>query len=112
MFKILQKTFSTGIATVNYPAEPARISEHFRGRPILTSRNGRMRDLLSKCAQLVPLPCLTQAIPGRSPSITAFAFSAVYAPRHRPDHAVRITQEFELATSQTAATWFLPRNTR
>src|SRR5258708_11760659 len=33
MFKILQKTVSTGIVTVNYPAEPAKISERYRGRP-------------------------------------------------------------------------------
>src|ERR1035438_10664649 len=33
MFKILQKTISTGIVTVNYPAGPAKISGHFRGRP-------------------------------------------------------------------------------
>src|SRR5260221_4168524 len=33
MFKILQKTFATGIVTRAYPAELAQVSEHFRGRP-------------------------------------------------------------------------------
>ena len=33
MFKILQKTLTTGTATVAYPDSPAVISEHFRGRP-------------------------------------------------------------------------------
>ena len=33
MFKILQKTTSTGTVTANYPAEPAQISDRFRGRP-------------------------------------------------------------------------------
>src|ERR1017187_9154772 len=33
MFKILQKTVSTGTVTANYPAEPAKISDRFRGRP-------------------------------------------------------------------------------
>ena len=33
MFKILQKTASTGTVTVNYAAEPIKISERFRGRP-------------------------------------------------------------------------------
>ncbi len=33
MFKILQKTFRTGIVTAGYPKSPARVSEHFRGRP-------------------------------------------------------------------------------
>jgi formate hydrogenlyase subunit 6/NADH:ubiquinone oxidoreductase subunit I len=33
MFKILQKTASTGTVTANYPAEPAQISDRFRGRP-------------------------------------------------------------------------------
>src|ERR1019366_9897771 len=33
MFKILQKTFTTGIATVAYPSVPAVISSHFRGAP-------------------------------------------------------------------------------
>jgi formate hydrogenlyase subunit 6/NADH:ubiquinone oxidoreductase subunit I len=33
MFKIIQKTIATGVVTMNYPTEPAGISEHFRGRP-------------------------------------------------------------------------------
>src|ERR1017187_5775706 len=33
MLKILQKTVSTGTVTANYPAEPAKISDRFRGRP-------------------------------------------------------------------------------
>ena len=33
MFKILQKTFTTGIATVQYPEAAPVISEQFRGRP-------------------------------------------------------------------------------
>ena len=33
MFKILQKTFRTGIVTAQYPTERAQLSEHFRGRP-------------------------------------------------------------------------------
>lgn len=33
MFKILQKTFKTGIVTASYPKTPAPVSEYFRGRP-------------------------------------------------------------------------------
>jgi Ni,Fe-hydrogenase III small subunit/ferredoxin len=33
MFKILQKTLRSGIATVEYPRRPARLTEHFRGAP-------------------------------------------------------------------------------
>ena len=33
MFKILQKTLKTGIATESYPKGSARVSEYFRGRP-------------------------------------------------------------------------------
>ena len=33
MFKILQKTIRTGIVTTTYPSKPARVSDHFRGRP-------------------------------------------------------------------------------
>ena len=33
MFKILQKTVATGIATVAYPDVPAVVSGNFRGRP-------------------------------------------------------------------------------
>jgi Ni,Fe-hydrogenase III small subunit/formate hydrogenlyase subunit 6/NADH:ubiquinone oxidoreductase subunit I len=33
MFKILQKTFNTGIVTAPYPSAEARVSEYFRGRP-------------------------------------------------------------------------------
>jgi Ni,Fe-hydrogenase III small subunit/formate hydrogenlyase subunit 6/NADH:ubiquinone oxidoreductase subunit I len=33
MFKILQQTITTGIATVAYPYVPAVVSAHFRGRP-------------------------------------------------------------------------------
>ena len=33
MFKILQKTITTGIATVAYPDVPAVVSGRFRGAP-------------------------------------------------------------------------------
>ena len=33
MFKILQKTVTTGIATVAYPDVPAVVSAQFRGPP-------------------------------------------------------------------------------
>src|SRR5947209_18054358 len=33
MFKILQKTLNTGMATVAYPHKPARVPEEFRGAP-------------------------------------------------------------------------------
>jgi len=33
MFKILQKTFRTGIVTAGYPVKPAPVSESFRGLP-------------------------------------------------------------------------------
>jgi formate hydrogenlyase subunit 6/NADH:ubiquinone oxidoreductase subunit I len=33
MFRILQKTFQTGIVTAPYPETPARLSMYFRGKP-------------------------------------------------------------------------------
>src|SRR6266567_1351977 len=33
MFKILKKTFDTGLVTIGYPDSPALLSENFRGAP-------------------------------------------------------------------------------
>lgn len=33
MFEILRKSLATGVVTTNYPAEPAKLSSHVRGRP-------------------------------------------------------------------------------
>jgi len=41
MFKILQKTISTGIVTTTYPWEQAKIVERFRGARASTSRKWR-----------------------------------------------------------------------
>ncbi|PYX56323.1 MAG: hydrogenase [Acidobacteria bacterium] len=72
MFKIIQKTIRTGIVTKAYPAELAHISEHFRGRPSNDSREVTVDYGL----------CVFCGLCAEASS----------------DKAVRITQEFELAT--------------
>ncbi|HEY4934780.1 MAG TPA: NADH-quinone oxidoreductase subunit NuoB [Terriglobales bacterium] len=99
MFKILQKTFSTGIVTVNYPPQPARISDRFRGRPDFDFEKW-------KDARPAAEACPTGAISLRDKAdfreVTVDYGLCVFCglcAEASSDHAVRITQEFELATS-------------
>src|SRR5579864_8482531 len=99
MFKILQKTAKTGIVTVNYPAEPAKISEHFRGRPDFDFE--KWKDARG-AAEVCPTGAIAFSDKADSRSVTVDYGLCVFCglcAEASSDQAVRITQEFELATS-------------
>ncbi len=99
MFKILQKTVSTGIVTVNYPAEPANISERFRGRPSFDF--DKWKDA-RPAAEVCPTGAISLSDKGDSRKVTVDYGLCVFCglcAEASSDQAVRITQEFELATA-------------
>jgi Ni,Fe-hydrogenase III small subunit/formate hydrogenlyase subunit 6/NADH:ubiquinone oxidoreductase subunit I len=99
MFKILQKTVSTGIVTVNYPAEPAKISERFRGRPSFDF--DKWKDA-RPAAEVCPTGAISLSDTGDSRKVTVDYGLCVFCglcAEASSDQAVRITQEFALATS-------------
>jgi Ni,Fe-hydrogenase III small subunit/formate hydrogenlyase subunit 6/NADH:ubiquinone oxidoreductase subunit I len=98
MFKILQKTISTGIVTVNYPAEPAKISQHFRGHPSFEFE--KWKDA-RPAAEVCPTGAISLSDRGDSRKVTVDYGLCVFCglcAEASSDQAVRITQEFELAT--------------
>lgn len=99
MFKILQKTVSTGIVTVNYPAGPTKISERFRGRPSFDF--DKWKDA-RPAAEVCPTGAISLSEKGDSRRVTVDYGLCVFCglcAEATSDQAVRITQEFELATS-------------
>ncbi len=93
MFKILQKTLATGIVTKAYPAELAQVSEHFRGRPKWTDAR--------PAAEVCPTGAISLRDSDDSRKVTVDYGLCVFCglcAEASPDKAVRITQEFELAT--------------
>jgi Ni,Fe-hydrogenase III small subunit/formate hydrogenlyase subunit 6/NADH:ubiquinone oxidoreductase subunit I len=99
MFKILQKTVSTGIVTASYPAEPAKISERFRGRPSFDF--DKWKDA-RPAAEVCPTAAISLSDKGDSRKVTVDYGLCVFCglcAEASSDQAVRITQEFELATS-------------
>ncbi len=99
MFRILQKTLKTGIVTTNYPVEPARVSERFRGRP---SFNFEKWKDARPAVEVCPTGAISLFDKGESRKVTVdyglcvFCGLCAEASSHQ---AVHITQEFELATS-------------
>ena len=100
MFKILQQTFTTGIATVAYPDVPAVVSAQFRGRPEFDFANWRdARPAADAC----PTGAIVvgQALPPANRRVTVDYGLCVFCGQcadATPDGAVRVTTEFELAT--------------
>ena len=98
MFKIIQKTIATGIVTRNYPAEPAKISEHFRGRPHFDFE--KWTDA-RPAAEACPTGAISLRDSNDSREVTVDYGLCVFCglcAEASSDKAVRITQEFELAT--------------
>jgi len=97
MFKILKKTAQTGLVTIGYPREPARISSRFRGAPRFDF--SAWRD--ARCAAEA---CPTGAIAIRDSGDTrrlivdyglcTYCGLCVEA---EPDGAVETTRHFEIA---------------
>jgi Ni,Fe-hydrogenase III small subunit/formate hydrogenlyase subunit 6/NADH:ubiquinone oxidoreductase subunit I len=99
MFKIPQKTVSTGTVTVNYPAEPAKISERFRGRPSFDF--DKWKDA-RPAAEVCPTSAISLSDKGDSRKVTVDYGLCVFCglcAEASSEQAVRITQEFEMATS-------------
>jgi Ni,Fe-hydrogenase III small subunit/formate hydrogenlyase subunit 6/NADH:ubiquinone oxidoreductase subunit I len=98
MFKILQKTIRTGVVTTAYPNKPARISDHFRGRPSFDFE--KWQDARSPANE-----CPTGAISYRdtddSRNVTVDYGLCVFCGlcAEASPEAVSITKEFELATA-------------
>jgi Ni,Fe-hydrogenase III small subunit/formate hydrogenlyase subunit 6/NADH:ubiquinone oxidoreductase subunit I len=99
MFKILQKTVRTGTVTVDYPAGPAKISERFRGRPSFDF--DKWKDA-RPAAEVCPTGAISLSDEGDSRRVTVdygFCVFCGLCAEASSDQAVRITQEFELATT-------------
>jgi Ni,Fe-hydrogenase III small subunit/formate hydrogenlyase subunit 6/NADH:ubiquinone oxidoreductase subunit I len=99
MFKILQKTVSTGTVTANYPAEPAQISDRFRGRPSFDFE--KWKDA-RPAAEVCPTGAISLSDKVDSRKVTVDYGLCVFCglcAEASFEQAVRITQEFELATS-------------
>jgi Ni,Fe-hydrogenase III small subunit/ferredoxin len=97
MFKILQKSFTTGIVTATYPKTPARVSENFRGRPEFDFE--RWRDA-RPAAEVCPTGAITVRDDGGSRQVSVDYGLCVFCGQCADvstDGAVRVTREFELA---------------
>ena len=98
MFKIIQKTIRTGIVTKAYPAEPVQVSEHFRGRPHFDFE--KWTDA-RPAAEVCPTGAISLRDSDDSRKVTVDYGLCVFCglcAEASSDKAVRITQEFELAT--------------
>ena len=99
MFKILQKTIRTGIVTTSYPTRPARVSDHFRGRP---SFDFELWQDARPAAEQCPTGAISCRDTDDSRKVTVDYGLCVFCglcAEASPDQAVRITKEFELATA-------------
>src|SRR5579859_8162879 len=99
MLKILQKTVTTGTVTANYPAEPAKLSDRFRGRP--TFDFDKWKDA-RPAAEVCPTGAISLSDEGDSRRVTVDYGLCVFCglcAEASSEQAVRITQEFELATT-------------
>jgi Ni,Fe-hydrogenase III small subunit/formate hydrogenlyase subunit 6/NADH:ubiquinone oxidoreductase subunit I len=103
MFKILQRTFATGIATVAYPDQPAVVSEHFRGRPefdLASWRDARPAQ------EICPTGAIALSDQDGRRKVTIDYGLCVFCGQcseASTDGAVRITRNFELATRDRAS---------
>lgn len=98
MFKILQKTVTTGCATVAYPQTSAVISEHFRGRPEFDL--GAWTDA-RPAADVCPTGAIAIYDRDGFRRVTIDYGLCVFCGQCADvstDGAVRVTREFELAT--------------
>lgn len=99
MFKIIQKTIATGIVTTKYPNEPAQVSDRFRGRPAFDFE--RWTDAWP-AAEVCPTAAISVSDHGDSRKVTVDYGLCVFCglcAEASADQAVRITQEFELAST-------------
>jgi Ni,Fe-hydrogenase III small subunit/formate hydrogenlyase subunit 6/NADH:ubiquinone oxidoreductase subunit I len=103
MFKILQKTLSTGIATVAYPDVPAVVSGQFRGRPEFDFASWRdARPAAEVCPTGAIAVNDSGAIHRRVTVDYGLCIFCGQCADASPDGAVHVTTEFALATHHRA----------
>jgi Ni,Fe-hydrogenase III small subunit/formate hydrogenlyase subunit 6/NADH:ubiquinone oxidoreductase subunit I len=103
MFKILQKTFTTGVATVAYPDVPAVVSGRFRGRPEFDFASWRDAR---PAAEVCPTGAIVLRGDEKHRRVTVDYGLCVFCGQCAdvsPDGAVRITTEFEMAVQNRAS---------
>ena len=99
MFKILQQTIATGIATVAYPYVPAVVSAQFRGRPEFDFASWRdARPAAEVCPTGAIVFSDRDAGHRRVTVDYGLCVFCGQCADATPDGAVRVTTEFELAT--------------
>lgn len=106
MFRILQKTFRTGIVTAPYPKGPAPVSEHFRGRPEFDFE--RWADA-RPAAEACPTGAIALCDQEGSRQVTIDYGRCIFCGECAAvsaGGAVRVTKDFELATSDRNALIF------
>lgn len=99
MFKILQKTWKTGVVTADYPNTPARLSANFRGRPAFDLE--RWQDA-RPAAEVCPTGAIALRDSGYSREVKIDYGLCIFCGQCAEVEgggAVRETQEFELATA-------------
>ena len=99
MFKILQKAWQTGVVTTPYPAGPPRASEYFRGRPVFDFE--RWQDA-RPAAEACPTGAIRLDDSDETRQVTIDYGRCIFCGQCAlvsAEEAVRITPEFELATS-------------
>jgi Ni,Fe-hydrogenase III small subunit/formate hydrogenlyase subunit 6/NADH:ubiquinone oxidoreductase subunit I len=99
MFKILQKTFTTGIVTTEYPHKPASVSAYTRGRPDFNL--GAWRDA-RPAAEVCPTGAIQIQDDDHKRQVTIDYGRCVFCglcAEVSSDGAIRMTNECELATS-------------
>ncbi|HWQ53442.1 MAG TPA: NADH-quinone oxidoreductase subunit NuoB [Bryobacteraceae bacterium] len=102
MFKILQKTFATGLVTTRYPEAPATISEHFRGRPDFDFEAWRdARPAADAC----PSGAISVHDGDGTRTVTVDYGRCVFCGQcaEVSGGAVQVTRDFELAATDRAA---------
>lgn len=103
MFKIIQKTVATGTVTTKYPGEPEQVSEHFRGRPSFDFE--RWMDA-RPAAEVCPTGAISMSDEADTRRVMVDYGLCVFCglcAEASPNQAVRITQEFELASADRRA---------
>ena len=103
MFKILQKTFTTGIATVGYPEAAPVVSEHFRGRPEF---NFEAWQDARPAAAVCPTGAIAISEDETTRQVTVDYGLCIFCGQCADvssNAAVRITRDFELATTERTA---------
>jgi Ni,Fe-hydrogenase III small subunit/formate hydrogenlyase subunit 6/NADH:ubiquinone oxidoreductase subunit I len=103
MFRIIQQTLRTGIVTTGYPRTPAQVPAAFRGKPVFDFEHWRdARPAVDVC----PTEAISLCDSGDSRTVTVDYGRCVFCglcAEAAPDEALRITQEFELATRDRAS---------